>query len=111
MSSSQNNGETVTTKWGTIVILRDNNYALWRDIAQLAIASADAWDIVAGNEARLANPVATKEWDTRSVNAIRIINISIDQSYLSDLIPFAITKDVEGAWDELAKHDRSNDPI
>jgi hypothetical protein len=42
MSSSQNDGETVTTKWGTVMILRDDNYALWRDIAQLAIASADA---------------------------------------------------------------------
>jgi hypothetical protein len=37
--------------------------------------------------------------------------MSIDQSYSSDLIPFAITKDIEGAWDELVKHDRSNDPI
>jgi hypothetical protein len=64
MSSSQNDGETVTTKWGTIVILRDNNYALWRDIAQLAITSADAWDIIARNEARPANTVAVKEWDT-----------------------------------------------
>jgi hypothetical protein len=43
------------------VILRDDNYALWRDIAQLAIISANAWDIVAGNEARPANPIATKE--------------------------------------------------
>jgi hypothetical protein len=60
------------------VILRDNNYALWRDIAQLAIASANVWDIVAGNEARPANPVAVKEWDTRSVNAMRIINMLID---------------------------------
>lgn len=111
MSSSQNDGETVTTKWGTIVILRDDNYALWRDTAQLAIASADAWDIVAGNEARPANPVAAKEWDTRSANAMRIMNMSIDQSYSSDLIPFAIIKDVEGAWDELAKHNRSNDPV
>ena len=64
MSSSQNDGETVTTKWGTIVILRDDNYALWRDTAQLAIASANAWDIIAGNEARLTNPIAVKEWDT-----------------------------------------------
>jgi len=51
-------------KWGIIVILRDNNYALWRDIAQLAIVSANAWDIIAGNEARLTNPIAVKEWDT-----------------------------------------------
>ena len=43
------------------MILRDDNYALWRDIAQLAIASANAWDIIAGNEARLANPIAAKE--------------------------------------------------
>jgi hypothetical protein len=43
------------------MILRDDNYALWRDIAQLAIASADIWDIVAGNEARFVNPVAAKE--------------------------------------------------
>ena len=64
MSSSQNNGKTITTKWGIIVILRDDNYALWRDTAQLAIASADAWDIVAGNEARPANPITAKEWDT-----------------------------------------------
>ena len=35
----------------------------------------------------------------------------INQFYLLDLIPFAIIKDVEGAWDELAKHDRSNNPI
>jgi hypothetical protein len=60
------------------VILRDDNYALWRDIAQLAIASANIWDIVAGNEARSINPVAAKEWDTQSVNAIRIINILIN---------------------------------
>jgi hypothetical protein len=79
------------------VILRDNNYALWRDIAQLAIISANAWDIIARNEARLANPVAAKEWDTRSANAMRIINILIDQSYSLDLIPFAITKDIEDA--------------
>ena len=78
MSSSQNDGETVTTKWGTIVILRDDNYALWRNIAQLAIASANIWDIIAGNEACPANPIATKEWDTQSANAIRIINIPID---------------------------------
>jgi L-fucose isomerase-like protein len=111
MSLSQNDGETVTTKWGIVVILRDDNYALWRDIAQLAIASANAWDIIARNEACPANLVAAKEWDTQSANAMRIINMSINQSYLSDLIPFAIIKDVEGAWDELAKHDRSNDPI
>jgi hypothetical protein len=43
------------------MILRDNNYALWRNIVQLAIASADIWDIVAGNEARPVNPVAVKE--------------------------------------------------
>jgi hypothetical protein len=78
MSSLQNDGETVTTKWGTIVILRDNNYALWRDIAQLAIASANAWDIIAGNKARPVNPVAVKEWDTRSANAMRIMNMSIN---------------------------------
>jgi hypothetical protein len=79
------------------VILRNNNYALWRNIAQLAIASANAWDIIAGNEARPANPIAAKEWDTQSANAIRIINMLINQSYLLDLIPFAIIKDVEGA--------------
>ena len=87
------------------MILRDDNYALWRDIAQLAIAFANIWDIVAGNEARPVNPITAKEWDTQSVNAIRIINMLIDQSYMLDLIPFAIIKDVEGAWDELAKHD------
>ena len=37
--------------------------------------------------------------------------MSSSQLYLVDLILFAITKDVEGAWDELAKHDRSNDPV
>ena len=97
MSSSQNDSETVTTKWGTIVILRDNNYALWRDTAQLAIISANAWDIIARNEARPANPITAKEWDTQSINAIRIINISINQSYLLDLIPFVIIKNVKGA--------------
>ena len=61
MSSSQNNSETVTTKWGTIVILRDDNYALWRDTAQLAIKSTNAWDIIARNKARPANPITTKE--------------------------------------------------
>jgi hypothetical protein len=76
--SSQNNSETVTTKWGIIVILRDNNYALWYNIAQLAIASANAWDIIARNEARPTNPIAIKEWDTQSVNAIRIINMLIN---------------------------------
>ena len=111
MSSSQNDGETVTTKWGTIVILRDDNYALWRDTAQLAIASADAQDIVTSNKPRPNNPAAAKDWDTRSTIAIRIINMSVDQSYSSDLIPFAITKDVEGAQDKLAKFDRLNDPV
>jgi len=111
MSSSQDENETVATKWGTVVILKDDNYASWRDTAQLAIAAADAWDIVAGNEPRPANPVAAKEWDTRSSNAMRIINMSSGQLYSADLIPFAITKDAEGAWDELAKHDRSNDPV
>ena len=43
------------------MILKDDNYALWRDIAQLAISAADACDIVAGNEPRPANPVAVKE--------------------------------------------------
>jgi hypothetical protein len=61
MSSSQNNSETVTTKWGSIVILKDDNYALWRDIAQLAIASTNTWDIIARNEARPANPITAKE--------------------------------------------------
>jgi len=42
MSSSQDENETVATKWGTVVILKDDNYALWRDIAQLAIIAADA---------------------------------------------------------------------
>ena len=78
MSSSQNDGETVTTKQGIIVILRDDNYALWRDIAQLAIASTNAWDIIARNKARPVNPITTKEWDTQSANAIRIINILIN---------------------------------
>ena len=64
MSSSQNNGETVTTKWGTIVILKDDNYALQRDIAQLTIASANIQDIIARNEARPINPIAVKEQDT-----------------------------------------------
>ena len=92
MSSSQDENETVATKWGTVVILKDDNYASWRDTAQLAIAAADAWD-------------------TRSSNAMRIINMSSGQLYSADLIPFAITKDAERAWDELAKHDRSNDPV
>jgi hypothetical protein len=60
------------------VILRDDNYALWRDIAQLAIIFTNIWDIVAGNEARPINPIAIKEWDTQSANTIRIINISIN---------------------------------
>jgi hypothetical protein len=111
MSSSQDENETVAIKWGTVVILKDDNYAVWRDTAQLAITAADVWDIVAGNEPRPINPIAVKEWDTRSSNAIRIINMSSSQLYLVDLILFAITKDVEGAWDELAKHDRSNDPV
>ena len=104
MSSSQDENETVTIKWGTVVILKDDNYALWRDIAQLAIAAADVWDIVAGNEPRPINPITIKEWDSRSSNVIRIINMSSSQLYSADLIPFTITKDVEGAWDELAKH-------
>ena len=37
--------------------------------------------------------------------------MSSGQLYLADLIPFAITKDVKGAWDKLAKHNRSNDPV
>jgi len=41
MSSSQDENETVATKWGTVVILKDDNYALWRNTAQLAIAVAD----------------------------------------------------------------------
>jgi hypothetical protein len=61
MSLSQNDGETVTTKWGTIIILRDDNYALWRNIAQLAIISANTWDIIARNEARPTNPITIKE--------------------------------------------------
>jgi hypothetical protein len=61
MLSSQNDSETVTTKWGIIVILRDDNYALWRNIAQLAIVSTNIWDIIARNEARPANPIAIKE--------------------------------------------------
>ena len=48
-------------KWGIIVILRDNNYALWRDIAQLAIVSANAWDIIARNKARPINPITIKK--------------------------------------------------
>ena len=111
MSSSQDENETVATKWGTVVILKDDNYALWRNTAQLAIAVADVQDIVAGNEPRPANPVAIKEWDTRSSNAMRIINMSSGQLYSADLILFAITKDAKGAQDELAKHDRSNDPV
>ena len=78
MSLLQNNGETVTTKQGTIIILRDNNYALWRDIAQLALVSVNIQDIIARNKARLANPIAIKEQDTQSINAIRIINILIN---------------------------------
>ena len=111
MSLSQDENETVTIKWGTVVILKDDNYALQRDIAQLAISAADAWDIVARNEPRPVNPIAIKEWDTRSSNAMRIINMSSGQLYSADLILFVITKDVEGAWDELAKHNRSNDPV
>jgi len=42
---------------------------------------------------------------------MRIINMSSSQLYSADLILFAITKDVEGAWDELVKHDRSNDLV
>ena len=61
MSLSQNDGETVTTKWGIIVILRDDNYALWRDIAQFAIVFTNIWDIIAGNEARPINPITIKE--------------------------------------------------
>ena len=64
MSLLQNNGETVTTKQGTIIILRDNNYALWRDIAQLALVSVNIQDIIARNEARPINPIAVKEQDT-----------------------------------------------
>ena len=41
MSSSQDENETVATNWGTVVILKDDNYALWRNTAQLAIAVAD----------------------------------------------------------------------
>ena len=37
--------------------------------------------------------------------------MSSGQLYSADLILFVITKDVEGAWDELAKHNRSNDPV
>jgi hypothetical protein len=43
------------------MILRDNNYALWHNIAQLAIASANIWDIIARNKARPANPITIKE--------------------------------------------------
>ena len=60
----QNDSETVTTKQGTIVILKDNNYALWRNIAQLAIISANIWDIIAGNKAFPINPITIKEQDT-----------------------------------------------
>jgi hypothetical protein len=61
MSSSQDENETVAIKWGTVVILKDDNYAVWRDTAQLAITAADVWDIVAGNEPRPINPIAVKE--------------------------------------------------
>jgi hypothetical protein len=49
-SLSQNNDTTVTTKWGTMIVLKNDNYAAWRNLVQLTLTSANAWSIVTGNE-------------------------------------------------------------
>ena len=110
-SSSQNNDTTVTTKWGTVILLKDDNYATWRNSVQLTLTSANAWSIVTGNEQppHLANQL--EYYDKRKTIAMQIINMSLYSMHYHLVVPFATERDPEGAYDELRKLNQANNPI
>jgi hypothetical protein len=110
-SSSQNNDTIVTTKWGTVIVLKNDNYAAWRNSVQLTLTSANAWSIITRNKQppHLANQL--EDYNKRKTIAMQIINMSLYSMHHHLVVPFATERDPEGAYDELRKLDRANDPI
>ena len=102
-----------TTKWGKVAILDGANYPEFRDTCSAALAVVDAWSITEGTE--LEPPLQPKavhqEWKERNQKAIQIISGSVQPRFLSSITEYIRAKDVRAIWMELAKFNRSNDPV
>jgi hypothetical protein len=102
-----------STKWGKVAILDGANYPEFRDTCSATLAVVDAWSIVEGTE--LESPLQPKavhqEWKERNQKAIQIISGSVQPRFLSSITEHTRVKDVRAMWTELAKFNRSNDPV
>jgi hypothetical protein len=99
-----------TTKWGKVAILNGDNYPEFQDTCTAVLAVVDAWSIIEG-EHQPQNQRAADDWKTRNQRAIQIISGSVEPRFLSKISPFVRAKDVPGIWAELAKFNRTNDPV
>jgi hypothetical protein len=124
-STGSTDQEIVNTKWGVVYMLKSDNYAIWRDSCKAAIMSAGAWTLVTGEVVRPAVTIAEdgtitnqrvltawdKAWEDKLTNAIRIITSTVHHTHRRNVLRFGEKRDVKGAWQELAKLNRANDPI
>ena len=101
-----------TCKYGRIAILNDENYSLFRQTCKVALLSANAWRIVTGDEPRPANNARLlPDWDQRAARAIQIMSNSVTPNILHSIDALIDATDAVGIWTELAKHNRSLDPM
>lgn len=99
-----------TTKWGRVAILNGDNYPEFQSTCTAVLAVVDAWSIIEGEEQPQAQRAAD-DWKARNQKAIQVISGSIESRFLSKITPFVQAKDVPGIWAELAKFNRTNDPV
>jgi hypothetical protein len=100
-----------STKYGDTLKFTGDNYSQFRDSAIMTLASANAYRLVIGDEEEPRTREDAKDWQARKTAAVHILSGAISQLKAKKYISFVKQHDPIGLWAELAKSDRSTDPI
>ena len=97
--------EFYSSKWGRVVVLKSDNYALFRNTCTVALVASGSWEIVQGTEDQPVGARLLEDWKKRRNHAIQIISSSVSMNHHMKLLPFITSSDPKGMWDELKKSD------
>jgi hypothetical protein len=103
--------ETYTCKWGQVVVLTGSNYSEFMPSCRAALLAAEAWAIAKGDELLPESARLQSDWRTRNLRGIQIMYNSIHRTLRNQIENFVVASDTPGIWTELAKLDRSADPV
>ena len=99
-----------TTKWGKVAILNGDNYPEFQSTCTAVLAAVGVWSIIEG-EVQPQAQRAADDWKARNQKAIQILSGLIQPRFLSRITPQIQAKDVPAIRRELAKLNRTNDPV